>query len=231
MNTTTSVPDGYDKTSEVPRQRTAVEVGLLGNGIRRPAGAIIDGFTIVDNRWLRSPHLSVREKGLLAYVLSHAEGFALTIDQIIREMSDGKDSITSTIQSLEHKGLMVRGERRRGNDGKLGAYDWHLVDPSSVDLAGRVASSAGRRVGSVVYYLRRGDGAIKIGFSAFLARRLDQLAEQHGELEMLATEPGGWREEQRRHDEFARLRIDPRREWFRPGAKLAAHIKALGGAR
>lgn len=83
---------------------------------------------------------------------------------------------------------------------------------------------------SVVYYLRRWDGAVKIGFTAHLTSRIKTLAGEHGDLDLLAREPGGWHLEQSRHAEFADLRISPTLEWFRPGEPLMAHIDGLQSA-
>lgn len=77
----------------------------------------------------------------------------------------------------------------------------------------------------VVYYLRCGE-RIKIGTSANPRRRLAAI--WHDEL--LAFERGDRRLERRRHEQFAPERLD-RTEWFRPSARLLAHVEtARGGA-
>jgi hypothetical protein len=84
-----------------------------------------DGFTIVQNAWLRDPALSARAKGLLCYMASHAEGYVLTVAQMRREMKDGEDSIRSALAELEAAGYLTK-ERQRDGTGKLGAYEWTL---------------------------------------------------------------------------------------------------------
>lgn len=81
--------------------------------------------------------------------------------------------------------------------------------------------------GRTVYYLRREDGAIKIGFSADLNKRMATLAKEFGPLELLATEPGGYAAELKRHRQFHRFRVTIHQEWFRPAPELLEHIENL----
>lgn len=82
---------------------------------------------------------------------------------------------------------------------------------------------------AVVYYVRRANGDIKIGTSKQFDARLIALIREHGDLEVLAIEPGYYDHEADRHDEYRDVRIRPDREWFRPSAELLAHIATLGG--
>jgi hypothetical protein len=82
-----------------------------------------------------------------------------------------------------------------------------------------------RRPEPVVYYLRRGNGDIKVGHSTNLTDRVRRLRFDHGPLGLLATEPGTGRLERQRHADFAGLRQEG--EWFRPGHSLLRHIEML----
>jgi hypothetical protein len=94
-----------------------------------------DGFTIIPNAWLRDPALSARAKGLLCYMVSHAEGYILTVGQMRREMKDGENSIRSALAELEAAGYLTK-ERQRDGSGKLGAYEWTLGVSAGHDQAG-----------------------------------------------------------------------------------------------
>ncbi len=88
--------------------------------------------------------------------------------------------------------------------------------------------------GSLVYYLRRSDGAVKIGMSKRLEQRTDALGKIFGPLTLLATEPGARMVETRRHRQFDAYRITDAppwhgTEWFRAGRRLMAHVKTLAG--
>lgn len=91
--------------------------------------------------------------------------------------------------------------------------------------------------GSVVYYLRRlRDGAIKIGMSRRLGKRIEDLSVLYGQLDLLATEPGARIHETRRHRQFEDDRLQEPEytygfgasEWFRPSQRLLRHIRSLG---
>lgn len=73
-----------------------------------------------------------------------------------------------------------------------------------------------------VYYILRG-GLIKIGTTTDLQGRMQALLPEA----ILAIEPGNQPLEKQRHREFTDLRVHSRREWFRPGPALAAHIMTV----
>lgn len=91
------------------------------------------------------------------------------------------------------------------------------------------ARLSGDYLGPVVYFAKRQNGDIKIGYTADLRSRMRQLRRSHGVVEILATEPGGEARERELHDAFRRLWTGSA-EWFRPGDGLLAHIDALAGA-
>jgi len=92
------------------------------------------------------------------------------------------------------------------------------------ELAARPVAHQPVQQGPVVYYVRIGNH-VKIGYSARLASRLKTLRVTLDDL--LAIEPGGRRLEQKRHEEFAHLRVRPRWEDFTLDDDLAAHIASL----
>lgn len=77
---------------------------------------------------------------------------------------------------------------------------------------------------SYVYYVQIGQH-IKIGHSSNVVGRLQTLRVDRSAL--LALEPGGYAEEQERHEQFANLRVSKRWENFHPGPELLAHIDRL----
>lgn len=84
---------------------------------------------------------------------------------------------------------------------------------------------------SVVYFVQRASGGlIKIGCSAYLERRIAQIAtDLKAELRILAAAPGNFRDEGRLHRQFAGIRREG--EWFEATAELLAavdHITRTG---
>lgn len=67
-----------------------------------------------------------------------------------------------------------------------------------------------------VYFLRRFDGAVKVGFSRQLDERVATLKNKHGNLELVGqietNEPESLEKEL--HELLLHWRIDKRREWF-----------------
>lgn len=81
-----------------------------------------------------------------------------------------------------------------------------------------------REAASLVYYVRRvSDGMVKIGFSSRISTRLTSLEREHGELQLLHTEPGGQAEEDERHGQFSAWHYEG--EWFHPGRPLMKWIR------
>ena len=91
--------------------------------------------------------------------------------------------------------------------------EWRMGEPPP-------DSAVASRV-DVVYYLRYQD-RIKIGTTANPAQRFSALPHD----EVLAFERGDRMLEQRRHAEFASLRI-PGTEWFETDAALVAHVERV----
>lgn len=82
--------------------------------------------TLITNTVLRSPDLAPDEKGLLAYLLSHAAGYELTMAQVFAENRAGRKAIDSAIRGLERAGYLTR-TRKRDETGRLGAYHWDIT--------------------------------------------------------------------------------------------------------
>lgn len=81
--------------------------------------------------------------------------------------------------------------------------------------------------GSVVYYLGRADtDLVKIGVTQNLHKRLRSISSTSRPVHVLATEPGGYYLERKRHHQFRSLR-NAGSEWFRKAPVLEEHISVL----
>lgn len=88
--------------------------------------------------------------------------------------------------------------------------------------------SPSRRRGRLpkVYFLRRPDGAIKIGYTGDIGVRIKELSRQQGcDLQLLAWKPGGRDAEAALHKRFWRDRLDG--EWFHPSGRLLAYVDKI----
>lgn len=84
-------------------------------------------FTQIPNAWLRDKRLSFKARGLLALLLSHSEGWSLSIGHLVTENLEGKDAIRSAIQELELCGYLVRSQVNE--NGRFGESVWMTKDP------------------------------------------------------------------------------------------------------
>lgn len=92
-------------------------------------------FVMVRNEWARDRRLSLKAVGLLTYLHSHEDGYRLSLAQIIRDHTDGKDAVGTGLDELESNGYLAR-VRARANGGQWGETDYVLADP--FDAHGRI---------------------------------------------------------------------------------------------
>lgn len=89
-------------------------------------------FTQIPNDWLRDNRLSLKTIGLLAQLLSHSEGWVISIESLAKHNNCGRDLIRSAISELEQFGYLRREQRRIGGMFKESIY--YTSSPSSPSL-------------------------------------------------------------------------------------------------
>lgn len=92
-------------------------------------------FTQVRNEWARDRRLGYKARGLLTYLHSHEDGYELSLAQIVRDGTDGKDAVKTGLDELEAAGYLTR-LRARDDGGRWGETDYVLADP--FDASGRL---------------------------------------------------------------------------------------------
>ena len=93
-----------------------------------------DHFTQIPNQWLRDARLSFKARGMLALLMSHTQGWQLSIASLAEQNREGKDAIRSAIQELEELGYLTRSQVNEG--GKFGESTWTTNDPADLPLSG-----------------------------------------------------------------------------------------------
>jgi hypothetical protein len=87
--------------------------------------------------WMRDPNLSLKGKGLLAYLLSHAPGYTVSQGQMVRESTDGRDSVLTGLRELEAAGYLatrpLRADAPRSSGGQFVEHDYLLQDPAAMN--------------------------------------------------------------------------------------------------
>jgi predicted transcriptional regulator len=101
-------------------------------------------FAQVPNSAIRDPEISPNAFRLLAYLMSHKEGYELTYGQIERQTTLGRYAINEAIRVLTDKGWL-RTERTKKDNGQFGPTSFHILDPEQPEVVNPVAgdSSAG----------------------------------------------------------------------------------------
>lgn len=110
--------------------------------IRRTRTNLEDHYTQVDNAWVRDDRLSLKARGLFVQILSHREGWSISINSLVNANPEGDAAIRSALSELIEYGYLVRGERERNDKGHLGDYEYTLwagrglptLDDPAVDL-------------------------------------------------------------------------------------------------
>jgi predicted transcriptional regulator len=89
-------------------------------------------FAQVPNSAIRDPQISPNAFRLLAYLMSHKEGYELTYGQIERQTTLGRYAINEAIKVLTEKGWL-KTERTKKDNGQFGPTSFHILDPEAVD--------------------------------------------------------------------------------------------------
>ena len=79
---------------------------------RKRAG---DNFTILSNDFLRDENLSLKAKGLLAYILSLPDDWKIYFEEVEKHHHDGVRAVRSAWKKLEANGYARTEKLRNGN--------------------------------------------------------------------------------------------------------------------
>lgn len=85
-------------------------------------------FAQIPNQAIRDPRLSSNAFRLLAYLMSHKDGYKLTYDQIERQTTLGRYAINEAIKILTALGWL-QVERPKKDNGQFDAKAWYVMDP------------------------------------------------------------------------------------------------------
>lgn len=76
-------------------------------------------YVMLNKTCLDDEALSLKAKGLHAYLMSKPDDWKVRLGQLIKAHRDGKDSINSALSELQESGYIVRHQQERGNNGQM----------------------------------------------------------------------------------------------------------------
>lgn len=86
-----------------------------------------NNFTQIPNAWLRDGRLTFKARGLLALLLSHSQGWSLSISSLTDQNQEGSHAIRQAIHELEKLGYLER--KQINENGRFGEAIWETKDP------------------------------------------------------------------------------------------------------
>ncbi len=95
-------------------------------------------YTSVANEALRDKRLSFRARGLLVWMLSHADGYRISAARIAAEGKEGRDAIRTAMDELEAGGYLKR--RRVQSSGGRWSHEIHVYERASAPTTDSQAS-------------------------------------------------------------------------------------------
>ncbi len=91
-------------------------------------------YFMMNKTGINDPRLSLKSKGLLAYLISKPDGWYINYQDIIKNSNNGIKSIRSSVKELLRFGYIVRSQIRN-IDGKYGFYDYTVYEvPTSFNI-------------------------------------------------------------------------------------------------
>ena len=84
-------------------------------------------YGVVPATVLENPDLSLRAKGLFAFLQSKPDGWRFSIERISRVTKEGREAIRGAIRELEEAGFLIRIPTK-DKEGKFKGYDYILVE-------------------------------------------------------------------------------------------------------
>ncbi len=104
-----------------------------GDGrLRRVRLAFERNYTQIPNDWLRNPQLSMKARCLLGILMSHDEGYVVTLKTLAATNQEGISAIRSAVDELRRHDFLEIEQLRDRRTGRLSGSVWVLTDPAEV---------------------------------------------------------------------------------------------------
>lgn len=103
----------------------------------KPSGSIIrvqrrdNSYAIIDPWFLSDSRLSLKSKGLLAYLLSKPSNWRVYVSDIVKRSTDGKAAVYSALKELSDAGYIERHQTRE--NGRITGYETVVYERPLLD--------------------------------------------------------------------------------------------------
>ena len=97
--------------------------------VRRSRLTFENHYAQIPNAWLRDRRLSRKARGLLAELMSHREGFVVSVAALVANGPEGRDAIVSGLAELREAGYLTVAQGR-ADGGRFGEVEYLLAEPS-----------------------------------------------------------------------------------------------------
>jgi hypothetical protein len=99
--------------------------------LRKPLG--FEGkFTQIPNSWARDERLGYRARGILLLLMSHQDGWKISLEHLANDGPDGITAVRTAIQQLQESGYLKRNQIRNERN-QIEGSEWILSDPFEHD--------------------------------------------------------------------------------------------------
>jgi len=99
--------------------------------LRRPLG--FEGhFTQFPNSWARDSNIGFRAKGILVLLMSHSNGWSISLAHLAHGSPDGITAVRTAVQELEKSGYLTR-TLVRNDKAQVERSEWLLTDPFELE--------------------------------------------------------------------------------------------------
>lgn len=88
--------------------------------------------TQIANSALRDRHLSFKARGLLGWLLSHADGWKTSEQTVADQNNCGRGLVSSALEELEARGYFARRQVR--DKGRFVGYEWWVTDTPPIPV-------------------------------------------------------------------------------------------------
>jgi len=95
--------------------------------LRKPLG--FEGkFTQIPNTWARDERLGYRAKGILLLLMSHQDGWKISLEHLAGDGPDGITAVRTAISQLQELGYLKRNQIRNSKN-QIEGSEWIISDP------------------------------------------------------------------------------------------------------